>query len=136
MSVCDWWSKWRYDRALKRGMAAMDRRDKILSEFTVQIVGDRGEGSIPAPKPDTVESVLNQFISLGHDKPEVVIKGEIYHGGDARYKATIDGSKVYRRGAFVWLEHFDSIEQAEYAVTDSLRVLLNRVPVEEIEITY
>lgn len=155
MGICDWWGKWRFDRALKRGNEALDRivgdsvvaesgykeyqrtsfddafknRERLENEFLDSIFK-------PVPKPDTVESVLNQFIALGHDKPEVVIKGVINHGGDSWYRATIDGSKVYRRGVCVWLECFDSVEQAEYAVTESLQAMLNKVPVEEIEITY
>ena len=162
MSICDWWSKRKFDKALKRGNDALDRsiysNKQILAdtlklfevtprrplqfsdEWFQPFVGNPADCAFK--KPDTVESVLNQFIALGYDKPVVVIDGVKLHDGSGEYTATIDGVPVVRVEHMLRINHtnttevFSSLESVESEVLGDLKRLLNRAPIETIEITY
>jgi hypothetical protein len=153
MSVCDWWSKWRYDRAYKRGMDALNRladgykeyhRDTV-TESDVQYVAlfEINSQDYVAKKPDTVESVLAEFVAAGLEMPVVVINGVKRHDGTERYTATIDGDRVLATPSHydqivyqVDLGQFDSVSVAESLVIKELKKKLNAAPVETITITY
>ena len=167
MGICDWFSKWRYDKAYKRGMDALDKSIEGYKEYPRTYVelhtcppfdGSPADcaftknfrcvtreeywaGSKNAPKPDTVESVLNQFIALGHDKPEVVIKGVEMANKSEKWTATIDGKQVS------WVSHigFGQFMSSRTEVTlvflenrtiDELKSKLSKLIVNKTKITY
>lgn len=152
MSICDWWNKRKYDKALKRGKDALDKSIYRQSESfadTVRIYQKpltsveiseayrkaMAESFKPAP-PETVESVLNKFIALGYDKPEVVIKGFTTQNGGGEFTATIDGEPVRCRVFGRTCELYGTLESAEAEVLAELKRKLGKLPLETIEVTY
>lgn len=112
---------------------ACEAQTKIWDDF--QIEKDKINGFRQAPV-ETVESVLNQFIALGYDKPEVVISGEKRQDGFERYTAKIDGE-------FIFYSHLPNIpmvfscpKDAEDAVLSRIKNSYSQIIVETIEITY
>ena len=135
MGILDFWN-----------MTLNHRKKQKYVEYVVRVESEedlkRSTFDEAFPPKETVESVLNQFIELGHDKPVVVIKGVKRNDGSEQYKATIDGVSVVRVEHMLRINHinttevFSSLESVESEVLGDLKRLLNSVPIERIEITY
>ena len=166
MGICDWFSKWRYDKAYKRGMDALDKSIEGYKEYPRTYVelhtcppfdGSPADCAFtknfrcvtreeywsdykPSPKPETVESVLNQFIALGHDKPEVVIEGETRQDGSEYWTATIDSAPFSYLDIFYGtkfqLGGSETLETLESQIVKSLKLRLGKILVSETTITY